>query len=563
MAQIEIDNLYIRDNKDYWAVGGRAINWDTPSLVKDFDSNTGQIKAEYLEEFAPNSIMIPASGAILRDEHGQDVGLLTRSDTTNDGWDVELQIDKTDAGARVRKEIKEGKKHAFSIGMVENSLTTVYDKARNVYRHTKALVKEISVTGSPQHLKTEIAYVRSNPIKETKMDESQNDNPENNGDAGAQAPTTPTNENLLTRAEFTNSMRDLRGEISSAVLTRSTPQIDTRSPGEFFRDLAKGDDATVTSYENLLKRSNSDLVAAGEEIRKRAFPTEGVIATSISLPGWAGDLTRLVNEPAILLNAFSTGTLPGEGMTVEYGALASDATVVDEQSAEGDDLDYGYVDVEVKSAPVITYGGYSRLSRQAIERSSVPYLDTLLRAMALRAGKRINTRMRTALEVALAAQVTASRKVTIADETSWEEITDGIIDAVDLLLDEGLGADALIVDKPSFKVLKNMVAADGRSQMLLDGAGVNNIGTLSLAGISGRLAGIQVICDPNWSYNPASTPTNNMALVNKDAIRFRSSGITQLTDENIVNLSKDFALYFYAAIATEIPKGVVPIELTL
>jgi len=42
-----------------------------------------------------------------------------------------------------------------------------------------------------------------------------------------------------------------------------------------------------------------------------------------------------------------------------------------------------------------------------------------------------------------------------------------------------------------------------------------------------------------------------------------STGSGWLTDQNIVNLSQDFSLYFYAAIATEIPKGVVPIQLTL
>lgn len=573
MTLIETENLFIRDEGDYWATGGRAINWDTPATVKDYDPATGELKRTYVEEFAPRSIMIPAEGVVLRDEHGIDVGLLTRSDVTGDGWDFEAHIDKTPAGAKVRQDIKEGRKRFFSIGYAEKPLETIFDATRNVYRHTKALVKEISVTGAPQHLNTGVAFVRSNPTKETKLMGDDNQNPTPPAPAPAPNPDpapapTPTpapqpTENLLTRSEFQDGLREIRGEVQSALLTRSEPNFDHRSPGEFWRDLARGEETAVQSYEALVSRPSSELHAAAEALRTRAFPTEGVVATSIALPGWAGDLTRLVQEPAILLDAFSTGALPSNGMTVEYGQLVSDSTVVDEQETEGDDLDYGYVDVEIKSAPVKTYGGYTRLSRQAIERSSVSYLDTVLRAMALRAGKRINIIMRSTLQSALATQVTASRKVTITDETSWEEITDGLIDGVDLLLDEGLRATSLIVDKASFKTLKNMTASDGRPTMNLDGPGVNNVGAVNLAGLSGRLAGINVICDPNWVYDPTGTVTNNMALVNSDAIRFRSSGITQLTDENIVKLSKDFALYFYGAVAIEIPKGVVPIELTL
>lgn len=559
MTLIEIENLHIRDDGDTWAVGGNAITWNSPANVKDIDPTTGAV-ISYVEEFAPNSILIPAEGVLLRDVHGKDVGLLTRSKTNGEGWEVELEIDKTPEGAKVRQELKEGKKHSFSIGF--SDIETKFDALRNVYRRTKALVKEISVTGTPQHLNTGVQYVRSNPTDKEKNIMSEETKPETT-EAPATPPAPQANENLLTRSELEDALRDLRGELKDQLHTRSEPTRDFRSPGEFLKALAAGDKATVKSYETLLTRSNAELVAASEMLKTRAFPTEGILANSILLDSWVGDLTRLVDEPAILKNVFSTGTLPSTGMSIEYGALVSDATVVDEQEAEGDNLDYGYVDIELKTAPVKTYGGYSRLSRQAIERSSVSYLDTVLRAQALRAGKRVNISIRSAFTAAYAAQVTAGNKVTISDETSYASITDALVDGVDLLLDEGLTADYLVVDKASFKALKNVAGADDRPQMLMDGAGVNNIGAINLAGLTGRLAGIQVVCDPNMVYDPAGTVNATAALVNSQAIRFRSSGIAQLTAENIVNLSNDFSLYFYAAIATEIPKGIIPVEITL
>jgi len=556
MTLIETENLLIRDEGDYWAVGGYAINWDTPTSVNDIDPTSGA-KLTYLEEFAPGAIMMPAEGVLLRNEHKEDVGILTRSTTDATGWNVELEINKTEAGAKVRDLLKRGELKAFSIGFANNPLETKFDAIRNVYRRTKALVKEISVTARPQHLKTDVAYVRSNPITEGNNMSDDEKKPE------AKLPTPAPQENLLTRSELEDAMRDLRGELKDQLKTRSETTRDTRSPGEFLKALASGDNATVKRYENLLTRSNSELLEAVDQLKTRAFPTEGILDNSILLDSWVGDLTRLVDEPAILKNVFSTGTLPATGMSIEYGALVTDATVVDVQAAEGDNLEYGYVDIELKTAPVKTYGGYSRLSRQAIERSSISYLDTMLRAQALRAGKRVNIAIRTAFTTAYAAQVTAGNKVTITDETDYTDVTDALVDGVDLLLDEGLTADYLVVDKATFKALKNMSSTDGRPTMLLDGAGVNNVGQLNLSGLSGRLAGITVVCDPNMVYDPTGTVTNTAALVNSQAIRFRSSGIAQLTAENIVNLSNDFSLYFYAAIATEIPKGIIPVEVTL
>lgn len=554
MTTIEIDNLKIRDAGDYWAVGGQAIPWNSPTPVADLDPVTGLI-SHYKEEFAPGSIMIPADGVLLRDEHGKDVGLLTRSNTDPNGWDVELEITKSPEGAAVRKDLKdpEHPKKYFSIGFVD--METKFDAVRNVYRRTKALVKEISVTGTPQYANTGVSYVRSKPTERVKIMSEDETKPE--------APVAPLAENLLTRSELEDAMRDLRGELKDQLLTRSTPDVDYRSPGEVLQSLAKGDTATVTRYENLLKRSNADLLHAAEALKTRAFPTEGILANSIVLDTWVGDLTRLVDEPAILKNVFSTGTLPDKGMTIEYGQLVTDGTVVDEQEAEGDNLDYGYVDITLATAPVKTYGGYSRLSRQVIARSSIAYLDTVLRAQALRAGKRINIVLRNAFTTAYAAQVTAGNKVTITDETSYANITDALVDGVDLLLDQGLTADYLVVDKASFKALKNVAGADDRPQMLMDGAGVNNIGAINLAGLTGRLAGIQVVCDPNMVYDPTGTVNATAALVNSQAIRLRSSGIAQLTDQNVVNLSQDFSLYFYAAVATEIPQGIIPVEITL
>lgn len=78
---------------------------------------------------------------------------------------------------------------------------------------------------------------------------------------------------------------------------------------------------------------------------------------------------------------------------------------------------------------------------------------------------------------------------------------------------------------------------------------------LNLPGLSGEFAGLQVRLDTGQAGDEA-------AFANKRAIRTYDSALVSLQDENIVNLSKSFAVYRYGAVAAEIPAGVVPVKLT-
>lgn len=553
MRTIDPENLYCRSESDKWLVGGYPIKFGIPSPVVDLDPTSGA-EIKYMEEFLPGSIMLPAEGLVLTDDHKQTIGTLTRSQVDEIGWYIEGEIEKTPENKNLHDDLLAKKTRNFSIGFSE-PLETIEDTARNVVQRAKALVREVAITPKPQHPTATIEFVRSEQKGKTTMSETQTDTPTN----------TEPPKDILTRSQFEDTIRDLNGKILllEETKTRSTPSVDYRSPGEIVKALAKGDEKTVSRYEEILKRSYAEKSALGEQIRTRAFPDEGSTAESVLRDAWIGDLTRLVQQPQILGNVFSTGSLPTEGNFVEYGKLTEDGSNVTAQAAEGDNLAYGYVKVEPDTEAVVTYGGYTRLSRQAIERSSIGFLDTNLRAMANAAGQRMNIALRTAFTTLYQAQVTAGKKVTISDETDWKSVTDALVDGVDLMLDAGVTATALVVDKGSFKALKNLEDAADRPVMLLDGNGFNNVGAINLAGLSGRLAGIQVVCDPNLVYDPTGTVNATAALVNSEALRVRSSGITKLTDQNIVNLSNDFSVYFYAAIVPEIPGGIIPVEITL
>lgn len=102
-----------------------------------------------------------------------------------------------------------------------------------------------------------------------------------------------------------------------------------------------------------------------------------------------------------------------------------------------------------------------------------------------------------------------------------------------------------------FKKLRSLTVAGERVfQTYKDNAS----GTLNLPGLTGQLAGLPVRLDSGQAGDKA-------VFTNARALRQYDSGVVSLTDENIVNLSKEFAVYRYGAVAAEIPAGVVPVKL--
>jgi hypothetical protein len=95
--------------------------------------------------------------------------------------------------------------------------------------------------------------------------------------------------------------------------------------------------------------------------------------------------------------------------------------------------------------------------------------------------------------------------------------------------------------------------ADGRPLLIVQGnAGFNTVGQISPLALGGSFAGLTVAVDTTLSGDKA-------AFVNSNAIRLYSSPTVSLTDDNIINLSRDYSVYQYAALAVEAPEGILPV----
>lgn len=494
---------------------GIAVPWGT----------VAEIAGMYREEFEKGAVQ-DSDDALIFWRHADPIGKVTAHRDTDAGWEITATLSDTTQGREAHTLLRDGVVTRLSVGFrpVEHREEVAEDGSVTITR-TKVQVREVSLTPFPAYdgaTVTQVRHTQPAPTQEDTM-------------------TAPVTTEDLT--EVRQSVEELTRNVALLAQRENTPEpeMQFRSAGALLKAIAAGDETAQREYNDTLQRAWN--------------PAGAVVADGSPRAGWAGDLTRLIDEAAVLASLFSTGVLPAEGMSVEYAQLKDNTVAVGKQAAEGDDLTFGKVSTEIKNAAVETFGGYSRLSLQAVQRSSVNIVDHTLNALAIAAGKRRNTQLRAFYATAIADQITAGNTVTVTDSTDYADWLDAIIDAAEKYTDLGLSLDGITADKTVFKTLARLVGTDGRPMMTVDGTGNNTVGTLDVKAISGTLASVPVRLNPKQTAPGAS-------FYNRLAIRAYNSPLARLQDDNIVNLSKDFSVYFYSALALENPAAIVPIEIT-
>ena len=501
-------------------VTGIAVPYNSPTTIRDW-------AGEYTEQFAPGSVR-DSDDALLYWRHDEPIGRLTAARDTADGWEVTASISTTPRGEEAYTLLRDGVIRSMSVGF-RPVRSTVDEETGDVTRE-EVEVREVSLVPMPAYDGAAVTDVRHQTTTTTPRPQEA-------------APMT----DVLTRADLDavrtqveDLERGLDGRLAG-LQTADEPAVDTRSAGEVLQLLVRGDEATVAAYDQLMQRADEPTTTEDGAPR----------------PTWIGDLTRIIGDSSPLPGLFSTGTLPATGNSIEYGQLKSNTVDVREQENEGDPLTFGKVSIENKSAEVRTYGGYSTLTRQAIERSSINLLNHTLNALALAAAKRRNVALRTYLATLrgtqVAADTLAARKaVTVGKLDSYTAWVSGIVDAAGLYEDLALPLEGLLTDRETFKSLAGMTDTANRPLMTVYGSGTNAVGEVNVKNIDGNLAGVTVKVDARQAAPGA-------AFYNRSAIRQYNSPLVSLTDGNVVNLTNAFSVYFYAALAAEIPDALVPV----
>jgi len=475
------------------------------------------------ERFAPGSV--DGANAKLFERHTDAVGRVQSGTDSEAGWEIRGVFSDTARSRDAYALTKDGVYDGLSVGFKADEYHFERDAdGVEVIVYDKVTVREVSLVPFPAYPSAQVTEVRH----------QQGETMTTTTNAPA-APEQRADDLRELREMVEDQGRLVRGLADST--REAEPVLDQRSAGAWLRDLARGDETTVREYEDLIERAYGG----------------GTSADGLLTPQYVGDTIRLFESPDPLSAIFATGQLPAKGLKLEYGKLKSDTVDVKKQENEGDDLTKGSISVDIDHADIHTYGGHVELTRQQIERTTnVNVLDLHLRALGLRGARRKAAVLRAEYAAAVAANITnPERVVVIGDQSKYTDWIGGIIDAAERFLDLGLPLDALLADKTVFKTLANL-STNGRPLMDVSGDGPDQVGTIRPAALGGKVAGVTV------RVNLKQT-TPGAAFVNGEAIRQYNSAVTELADENIVNLSKRFGLYYYAANALEIPDAIVPV----
>jgi hypothetical protein len=426
---------------------------------------------------------------------------------SDEGLLIRAKISETVLGNETLNLVKDGAIRSFSVGFIP----VVDEKKENTIVRKKVDLKEVSLVAFPAYENASVTEVREE-VKEEIMTE--------NKDYSADI------------AEVRNHAEELERRLDVlATTSASTPATSQfRSYGDWVKAVAAGNDDAIALHRTF---TGAD---SGDTVMKNA---------------WVSDTVRILNAGRPTYSVFSTGALPADGMNVEYPKVNTNTLDVAEQAAEGDTLAYGKLTLTSATAPIKTYGGYTDMSRQVVERSSINYVDTAFRAMVAKYASVTNAAVRAKL-ISEAANFNSSAL------GAWTatEIIDSLAEAATKVNgDTGLPLEFILVSSDVFRLIAKTVDTLDRPILSNVGATSNTYGSINPVGLTGNILGLPVVVDPSLA-NLSFYAGNSAALTN-----YESAGAPfRLNDEEITSLTNSFSVYGYLGIAVPEPKALCVIS---
>lgn len=470
-------------------------------------------------------------------EHGDLIGKLTDMRSEADGLHVVAKLADTESGREAAELVREGVYDGFSIGFrpVENRVIDSDDGVTEVHRR-KVDLFEVAVTGIPAYPAAEITSQRSQTTttnNESEAPSMGNDNEQRD-----------VNERL---EAFGEELRGIKATVAAGIQTAAPAELggEFRTAGDYLKALSDERNADHAAAIDLMRQTRDQIVTGD---------TGNTVA-------WIADDLRLIEQRRKVTNILTRDTLPATGMSMEYNVVSEDSTAVDKQTAEGAALTFGKVKFGTKTADINTYGGYTTLSRQTIERSTTPMLNTALKALNNAYAKSTENAVRTYLYDLIKSQrdaddnpnnITAPAALNDMTTDQWAGL---ILDAAEVMDDRNAAMTRLGVSKDVALALIKLKDSGNRF-MDISGKGSDTIGAFDVTGVVGDLMRVPVYLLPK-------APTGTAAFIDPTAVTvWESGGPTQLSNTDPVNIVDNYSVYGYMAVAATFTDGLLPIKFT-
>lgn len=473
-------------------------------------------------------------------EHGELIGKLTDMRREADGLHVVAKLADTEGGREAAELVREGVYDGFSIGFrpVENRIIASDDGVTEVHRR-KVDLFEVAVTGIPAYPAAEITGQRTQTTTTTNK--------------GMEAPVMGDNTNNEQRDNAVNErleafgeeLRGIKATVAAGFNAGKPAEMggEFRTAGDYLKALSDERDANHTAAIDLMRQTRDQIVTGD---------TGNTVA-------WIADDLRLIEQRRKVTNILTRDTLPATGMSMEYNVVSEDTTAVAKQTAEGAALTFGKVKFGTKTADINTYGGYTTLSRQVIDRSTTPMLNTALRALNNAYAKATENAVRTHLYDLIKSQrdatdhpnnITAPAALNAMTPDQWAGL---ILDAAEVMDDRNAAMTRLGVSKDVALALIKLKDSGNRF-MDISGKGGDTIGAFDLTGVVGDLMRVPVYLLPK-------APTGTAAFIDPTAVTvWESGGPTQLSNTDPVNIVDNYSVYGYMAVAATFTDGLLPVK---
>ncbi len=473
-------------------------------------------------------------------QHREAIGKITAGESVESGLQVDAKISRTPRGDEAATLVRDGVIDSLSIGFegLDYRSETRDDGTESIV-WTRVRLREVSLVSFPAYESATLTEVRHKTPQE-----------------GTPAMPNPAAPDLLTRDDLAaaidplaTQLRETQVQLATMGEREDTAPVRFRSFGEFIRAYHRGDQEA----RDVQARWNES--AREHTLHNQRAYDGSVLADTIARDPWVGDAIRLIDKGRKVLNSFQTAPLPGTGMQLEYGVLESNTVSVAEQENEGDTLTKGKVVVGSDTARVGTYGGWSELSFQAVERAELSLLNLTRRAQLIAYAQQTEAKVRSLLASTIASNIVANHNLDMILNPKAKDWVSLLVDAADAFEDAALPIDGLWLSKDKFKQL--VMLSDTTDRLIFDvtGTGSNSVGSLRVPGMESELSGLRVRLLPG-----AAAGTG--AFYNSEAITtWENAGApVALEDSNVTNLTRAYSVYGYLAAAAEIPDAILPIE---
>nr|WP_303795676.1 HK97 family phage prohead protease [Bifidobacterium catenulatum] len=468
-------------------------------------------------------------------EHGDLIGKLTDMRREGDGLHIVAKLADTESGREAAELVREGVYDGFSIGFrpVKNRVIDSDDGVTEVHRRAIDLF-EVAVTGIPAYPAAEITGQRSQTTttnNESEAPSMGNDNEQRD-----------VNERL---EAFGEELRGIKATVAAGIQTDVPAELGGafRSAGDYLKALSDERNADHAAAIDLMRQTRDQIVTGD---------TGNTVA-------WIANDLRLIEQRRKVTNILTRDTLPATGMSMEYNVVSEDTTAAAKQTTEGTALTFGKVKFGTKTADINTYGGYTTLSRQTIERSTTPMLNTALKALNNAYAKSTENAVRTYLYDLIKSQrdatqnpnnITAPAALNAMTPDQWAGL---ILDAAEVMDDRNAAMTRLGVSKDVALALIKLKDSGNRF-MDISGKGGDTIGAFDLTGVVGDLMRVPVYLLPK-------APTGTAAFIDPAAVTvWESGGPTQLSNTDPVNIVDNYSVYGYMAVAATFTDGLLPVK---